>query len=167
MKPNASDHACKQRVPFKPVDGGVTAPIGFRAAAVSCGIKNPEATRLDLALIVSDTAALTDAVFTTNKVRAACVRVSQQHVKSGAARAIIANSGNANACTGPQGIQDAKAMCRAAAEALGIKMRDVLVCSTGIIGMNMPIQRILPQVGGLVEKLSPDGSDDAARAIMT
>jgi glutamate N-acetyltransferase/amino-acid N-acetyltransferase len=154
-------------VPFKPVDGGVTAPIGFRAAAVSCGIKNPEATRLDLALIVSDTAALTDAVFTTNKVRAACVRVSQQHVKSGAVRAIIANSGNANACTGPQGIQDAKAMCRAAAEALGIKMRDVLVCSTGIIGMNMPIQRILPQVGGLVEKLRPDGSDDAARAIMT
>lgn len=164
----ASHNPCsKLRVQFKPVDGGVTAPLGFRAGAISCGIKNPEATRLDLALIVSDTPAITDAVFTTNKVRAACVRVSQQHVRSGDARAIIANSGNANACTGPQGIQDAKAMCKATAEALGLKMREVLVCSTGIIGMNMPIQRIVPRVDELAEKLHPKGGDEAARAIMT
>ena len=164
----ASHNPCsKLRVQFKPVDGGVTAPLGFRAGAISCGIKNPEATRLDLALIVSDTPAITDAVFTTNKVRAACVRVSQQHVRSSDARAIIANSGNANACTGPQGIQDAKAMCKATAEALGLKMREVLVCSTGIIGMNMPIQRIVPRVAELAEKLQPKGGDEAARAIMT
>ncbi len=164
----ASHNPCsKLRVQFKPVDGGVTAPLGFRASAISCGIKNPEATRLDLALILSDTPAITDAVFTTNKVRAACVRVSQQHVRSGDARAIIANSGNANACTGPQGIQDAKAMCKATAEALGLKMREVLVCSTGIIGMNMPIQRIVPRVAELAEKLQPKGGDEAARAIMT
>lgn len=164
----ASHNPCsKLRVQFKPVDGGVTAPLGFRAGAISCGIKNPEATRLDLALIVSDTPAITDAVFTTNKVRAACVRVSQQHVRSGDARAIIANSGNANACTGPQGIQDAKAMCKATAESLGLKMREVLVCSTGIIGMNMPIQRIVPRVDELAEKLHPKGGDEAARAIMT
>ena len=164
----ASHNPCsKLRVQFKPVDGGVTAPLGFRAGAISCGIKNPEATRLDLALILSDTPAITDAVFTTNKVRAACVRVSQQHVRSGDARAIIANSGNANACTGPQGIQDAKAMCKATAEALGLKMREVLVCSTGIIGMNMPIQRIVPRVAELAGKLQPKGGDEAARAIMT
>lgn len=155
------------RVPFQVIDGGVTAPRGFRAAAITCGIKNPEATRLDLALIVSDSPTVTDAVYTTNKVRAACVRVSQQHIKTGDTRAIIANSGNANACTGPQGIQDAKAMCKAAAEALGVTMRQVQVCSTGIIGMNMPIQRVLPKVPELAAQLSPDGSDQAARAIMT
>jgi glutamate N-acetyltransferase/amino-acid N-acetyltransferase len=161
------DPCSKLRVQFKPVDGGVTAPLGFRAGAISCGIKNPEATRLDLALILSDSPTVTDAVFTTNKVRAACVRVSQQHVRSGDARAIIANSGNANACTGPQGIQDAKAMCKATAEALGLKMREVLVCSTGIIGMNMPIQRITPRVAELAGKLQPKGGDEAAQAIMT
>lgn len=161
------DPCSKKSVPFKSIDGGVTAPRGFRAAAVACGIKNPDVLRLDLALITSDTPAITDAVFTTNKVRAACVRVSQQHVKLGDARAIIANSGNANACTGPQGIQDAKAMCKATAEALGLKMREVLVCSTGIIGMNMPIQRITPRVSEVAAKLSTTGNEDAARAIMT
>lgn len=155
------------RVPFKIIEGGVTAAKGFRASAVTCGIKNPEATRLDLALIVSDTPTTTDAVFTTNKVRAACVRVSQQHIKDSDTRAIIANSGNANACTGVQGIQDAKAMTKAVAEELGVKMRQVLVCSTGIIGMPMPIERVIVKVPDAVAKLKPDGSEDAMRAIMT
>ncbi len=155
------------RVDFKTIEGGVTAPKGFKAAAISCGIKNPDVTRLDLMLITSDVPTVTDAVFTTNKVRAACVRVCQQHIKESDTRAIIANSGNANACTGPQGIQDAKAMCKATAEALGVRMRQVMVCSTGIIGMNMPIQRITPRVGELAEKLSDTGNEDAARAIMT
>lgn len=155
------------RVPFQVVEGGVTAARGYRAAAISCGIKNPEATRLDLALIASDHPTVTDAVFTTNKVRAACVRVSQAHLREPDIRAIIANSGNANACTGPQGIQDAKAMCKATAEALGLRMRQVQVCSTGIIGMTMPIQRITPRIPELAEKLLPTGSADAAAAIMT
>ncbi len=155
------------RVPFKIVSGGVTAAKGFRAGAVTCGIKNPDATRLDLALIVSDSPTVTDAVFTTNKVRAACVRVCQQHIKDSDTRAIIANSGNANACTGVQGIQDAKAMTKAVAEQLNVKMRQVLVCSTGIIGMPLPIQRILPKVPDAVAKLHAAGSDDAMRAIMT
>lgn len=158
---------CKGRTPFEVIEGGVTAAKGFRASAVSCGIKNPEATRLDLALIVSDAPTVTDAVFTTNKVRAGCVRVSQQHVKGSDVRAIIANSGNANACTGVQGIQDAKAMTKAAAEELGVKMRQVLVCSTGIIGMPLPIERILPKVPEAFTKLSHKGSEDAMRAIMT
>ena len=158
---------CKGRTPFEVIEGGVTAAKGFRASAVSCGIKNPEATRLDLALIVSDTPTVTDAVFTTNKVRAGCVRVSQQHIKGSDVRAIIANSGNANACTGVQGIQDAKAMTKAVAEELGVKMRQVLVCSTGIIGMPLPIERILPKVPEAFTKLSHKGSEDAMRAIMT
>jgi glutamate N-acetyltransferase/amino-acid N-acetyltransferase len=152
---------------YKEINGGVTAPKSFRAGAISCGIKNPTATRLDLALVVSDIPATTEACFTTNKVKAACVRVSQQHVKTGDARAIIANSGNANACTGPAGIADAKAMTKAVAEEMGIRMRQVLVCSTGIIGMKMPIERITPRAGDLVEALNRKGSDQAAQAIMT
>ncbi|HEY1083625.1 MAG TPA: bifunctional glutamate N-acetyltransferase/amino-acid acetyltransferase ArgJ [Prosthecobacter sp.] len=167
MSDDFFDPLRESRVPFKTIEGGVTAARGFRAGAISCGIKNPDVTRLDLMLITSDVPTVTDAVFTTNKVRAACVRVSQQHIKESDIRAIIANSGNANACTGPQGIQDAKAMCKATAEALGVRMRQVQVCSTGIIGMNMPIQRITPRVAELAGQLSETGSDDASRAIMT
>jgi glutamate N-acetyltransferase / amino-acid N-acetyltransferase len=154
-------------LPFKQIPGGVTAPQGFRAGAISCGIKNATATRLDLALIISDLPTVTEACFTTNKVKAACVRVSQQHVKVSDVRAIIANSGNANACTGPQGIADAKAMTKITAEKLGVRMRQVLVCSTGIIGMPMPIDRITSRVGDLVDALHVKGSDKAAQAIMT
>ena len=155
------------RVPFKKIEGGVTAPKGFRAGAISCGIKNPKIERLDLALIVSDFPTVTDGLFTTNQVKAAPVKLSAQHLKNSDIRAIIANSGNANACTGVRGIQDAKAMARSAAEALGVKVRQVLVGSTGIIGMNMPIERITPRIADLAEKLTDNGSDDASRAIMT
>jgi glutamate N-acetyltransferase/amino-acid N-acetyltransferase len=155
--------------PFKQVAGGVTAAKGFRAGAISCGIKNVNATRLDLALITSDLPTHTEAFFTTNKVKAGCVRVSQQHVKVGDVRAIIANSGNANACTGPQGIADAKAMTKGTAEKLGVKMRQVLVASTGIIGMPMPMGRIASRYEDLVQSLKsgPSGSEDAMHAIMT
>ncbi len=161
-----TEEECK-RIPFKKIEGGVTAPKGFRAGAVACGIKNPKIERLDLALIVSDSPTVTDGLFTTNQVKAAPVRVSMQHLRATDIRAIIANSGNANACTGLRGIQDAKAMARATAEALGVGMRQVLVGSTGIIGMNMAIERITPKVADLVAKLDVKGSDDAARAIMT
>jgi glutamate N-acetyltransferase/amino-acid N-acetyltransferase len=164
---SAPSSSAKARVAFKEIPGGVTAARGFRASALSCGIKNPEATRLDLALIASDGPAVTDAVFTTNKVRAGCVRVCQQHIRSADARAIVANSGNANACTGLQGIADAKAMCRGVAQALDLRQRQVLVCSTGIIGMSMPMPRIEPRLGELAAALHPAGSDEAARAIMT
>src|ERR1700712_1392030 len=127
--------------PFKPVPGGVTAPKGFRASVVACGIKNPDNLRLDLALIYSEHKTRAAACFTTNKVKAAPVRVSAQHVKNGDVRAIVANSGNANACTGPRGIADAKAMTRAAADVLDLQMQQVMVCSTGIIGMPMPMDR--------------------------
>jgi len=156
------------RTPFKVIDGGVTAPRGFRAGAVSARVKNPNVERLDLALIVSDHPCVTDGVFTTNAVKAAPVRISAQHLKSGGdVRAIIANSGNANACTGIQGLADAKAMAKGTADALGLKMKQVLVSSTGIIGMNMPIERITPRIPAAAEALSGHGSDDAAKAIMT
>ena len=160
---------CKDvRIPFENIEGGVTAARGFRAAAIACGIKNPDVKRLDLTMIVSDTPAVTDAVFTTNQVRAGCVRVSMDHVRRETdIRAIIANSGNANACTGVQGIQDAKATAAAVAKSLGLRARQVLVCSTGIIGMPMPMQRILPNIGDLTTSLKEDGSEEAARAIMT
>ena len=163
----ASTSPCASDFPFKAIAGGVTAPKGFRAGAVACGIKNPKNLRLDLAIIASDVPAKTAACFTTNSVKAAPVRVSAQHVKNNDARAIIVNSGNANACTGVQGIADAKAMTKAAAEWLGIRMGQVLVGSTGIIGMTMPMDRILPKVEELVESLSAKGSDKAAQAIMT
>jgi glutamate N-acetyltransferase/amino-acid N-acetyltransferase len=119
-------------------------------------------------MIVSDHPCVTDGVFTTNAVKAAPVRLSAQNLKaSNDVRAIIVNSGNANACTGIQGIKDAKAMTRGAAEALGLRMKQVVVGSTGIIGMAMPMDRVIPCVPALAEKLSRNGSDDASRAIMT
>jgi len=156
------------RVPFSLIDGGVTAAKGFRANAVTCGIKNPTAERLDLALIVSDAPAVCDAAFTTNAVKAAPVRLSQEHLKAGSdIRAIIVNSGNANACTGITGIQHAKAMAKGAAEQLGLRMKQVMIGSTGIIGMTMPIERITSKIETLADGLSTDGSDKAAKAIMT
>lgn len=156
------------RVPFKEIKGGVTAAKGFRASAITCGIKNPTAMRLDLALIVSDAPTVCDGVFTTNAVKAAPVRLCQQHLKAGTdIRAIIANSGNANACTGLVGIQHAKAMAKGAAEQLGLRMKQVMVGSTGIIGMTMPIERITAKIGDLAKGLKGNGSDDAAAAIMT
>ncbi len=152
---------------YKEISGGVTAPHGFRAGAIACGVKNPKVKRLDLALIASDLPTVTKACFTTNRVKAAPVRVSQQHVKVGDIRAIVANSGNANACTGSQGISDAKATAKTVAEQLHIRMRQVLVASTGIIGVPMPMERILPHIGDLAQSVNEHGSDLAAEAIMT
>ncbi len=166
MPPHPDSTEC--RTPFTVIEGGVTAARGFRAAAVAAGVKNPQAPRLDLALIVSDHPCVTDGVFTTSAVKAAPVRLSAQHLKAGSdVRAIIANSGNANACTGLDGIKDAKAMAKGAAEALGLRMRQVTVGSTGIIGMKMPIERIAPRISELAKALTADGSAIAAQAIMT
>ncbi len=149
------------------VSGGVIAPEGFLCNAVSCGIKNPRATRLDLALIVSDRPAVTTAAFTTNRVKAAPVRLSAQHLRRNSIRAIIANSGNANACTGPRGIADAKSMARDTAQALGLDERQVLVNSTGIIGMPLPMDRLLPKIPELAAGLQSKDGDPVAAAIMT
>ena len=153
--------------PFTRIKGGVGAPQGFLTSAVSCGIKNPEASRLDLALIYSEKPCASAGAFTTNRVKAAPVRVSQSHLRKGELRAIIANSGNANACTGVQGIEDANAMCDAVAVPLGLKRSQIGVCSTGVIGLPMPITRITPRAEELVSKLGPKNGPDVAAAIMT
>ena len=150
----------------KEIEGGVCAPAGFVAAATSCGIKNPDIDRLDLALIYSEHPTVGAAVFTQNEVCAAPVRLSSSYLKSAEPRAIIVNSGNANACTGHAGMLHARTMAIATAKSLGLKQREVQICSTGIIGVPLPIERIEPKIGELAESLDCD-CDPAAQAIMT
>ncbi len=153
--------------PFTRIKGGVGAPQGFLTSAVSCGIKNPDATRLDLALIYSEKPCSSAGTFTTNRVKAAPVRVSQTHLRKGNLRAIIANSGNANACTGVQGIRDANAMCDAVAKSLQLKRSEIGVASTGVIGLPMPMIRFEPKYDELLERLGPKNGSDVAAAIIT
>ncbi len=148
------------------IEGGICAPDGFKSAAISCGIKNPDDDRLDLALIYSEFPTVGYAVYTQNEVCAAPVRLSSSYLKSADPRAVIVNSGNANACTGHPGMLHARAMASATSKALGLKQREVQICSTGIIGVPLPIERIESKIQPLVDSLDYDGAA-AARAIMT
>ncbi len=148
------------------ISGGTCAPKGFRCSGVSCGIKDPESDKLDLALIYSKYPTVGAAVFTQNEVAAAPVQLSSNYIKTTEPQAIIANSGNANACTGVIGTEHARRMAVLASRALGIKQRAVQVCSTGIIGVPLPIERIESKIPELVEGLEKDGGT-AAEAIMT
>ncbi len=149
------------------LDGGVTAPRGFRAAGLHCGIKANG--KPDLALVVSDTPASAAAVFTTNQAQAAPVLVSKAHLAAshGQARAVVSNSGCANACTGPQGMADADEMAALTAAALGVAAHEVLVASTGVIGVNLKMPALRGGIPRAVAALSPDGGAEAAVAIMT
>ena len=150
------------------VDGGVCAPQGFRAAGIHVGVKTHAAWKKDVALIVSDVDCAASAVFTKNVVKAAPIHVDKAHLTDGHARAIIANSGNANACA-PHGEENAAKMCAAVAQAIGCKMEDVLVSSTGVIGQTLNVQVIEDGVPALYAALdrSATASDAAAHAIMT
>ena len=152
---------------YKEITGGVTAAKGYVANALSCGIKKPTATRLDLALVYSTEPTTSAGTFTTNRVRAACVRVSQSHLRRGNVRAIVANSGNANACTGAAGVAVARKECSIVAKKLGLKASEVAVCSTGVIGLPMPMVRIEPRLPELCENLSAEKGHDVASAIIT
>jgi glutamate N-acetyltransferase/amino-acid N-acetyltransferase len=153
---------------FFEIKGGVTAPRGYRAGAVYAGIKeDSESTRADLGLVISDYPAVGAATFTTNKIKAAPVRVSVANIRSSDTRAIVVNSGNANACTGSTGILNAKRMASAVAEGLKLKERQVLVCSTGRIGRDLPIEKIERSVPKLIDRLVTGGSEELAMAIMT
>ncbi|HVS62775.1 MAG TPA: bifunctional glutamate N-acetyltransferase/amino-acid acetyltransferase ArgJ [Thermoanaerobaculia bacterium] len=143
--------------------GGITSPRGFRASAVASGIKR---SGLDLALIVSVREASVAGMFTSNRVRAAPVRWCERIAAQGVARAILANSGNANACTGPQGERDAERMAAAAGRALDLPADRVLVASTGVIGHPLPVERIEKALPAAVAGLGGDGRT-AAEAIMT
>ena len=150
---------------FECVEGGVTAARGFRACGVAAGIKYKE--RKDMALVVADVPAAVAAVYTTNKVAAAPVQVDRERTSTGRAQAVVVNSGCANACTGETGLANAREMARLTAAALGIDEQLVLVCSTGVIGVNLPMDRIAEGSKLAVAALSREGGDDAARAIMT
>lgn len=145
--------------------GSVTSPRGFRAAGVTCGIK-PSGSR-DLSLTLSDRPASGAAVYTTNRVQGAPIPVCREHLADGRARAVIINSGIANVCNGARGRADAVRMCEAAAQRLGLPTSDVLVCSTGLIGVPLPMERIEEGIPRVVEELSENGGVEAAEAMMT
>ncbi len=151
---------------FKQTDGGVTAAQGFKAAGVYAGVKN-NPNKKDLAIITAGGPAVCGGVFTTNKFAAAPVNWDRDVVAGGKAQAIVVNSGNANACTGAQGARDAAAMAQAVAQALDIPAGEVLVCSTGVIGVNMPMAVIKAGIPQCVAELSAEGANAAAEAIMT
>jgi glutamate N-acetyltransferase/amino-acid N-acetyltransferase len=150
-----------------PSNGEITMPKGFRASGITCGIK--QSGKKDMALIVSDHPASVAAVFTTNKMAAAPVLLSRKHVANGVARAIVVNSGNANACTGDQGMKDAQSMAELTAKALGIEVDEVIVASTGIIGVPMPMDVVTEGIRTAVKSLASNVKNgaDAAEAILT
>ncbi len=147
------------------IAGGITAPEGFRAAGIHCGVKK---SKPDLSLLVSDSPAAAAVVLTTNRVQAAPVLVTREQIdRSPVVRAVVVNSGNANACTGDRGMDDAWAMVDAAASALNISRGEVIVSSTGVIGQFLPIDAITAGIGKAARSLSREGGAAAARAIMT
>lgn len=149
----------------KKVKGGVTAAKGFLAAGIHAGVKTtPD---LDLALIFSQVEGPIAGVFTKNQLAAAPVKTAQSKIKNGQGRAIIINSGNANACTGKKGLRDAKAMATSAAQQLSVSPTRVYVGSTGIIGRPLPIMAITQAIPYLVQRLRRSGHTEAAQAILT
>ena len=166
---------------MKQIPGGVTAPKGFTASGVHCGVKKgkgdgnqppmskmPEVLedKKDLALIVSQQPCVAAAVYTMNRVKAAPLYVTMDHLENGEAQAIVANSGNANACA-PNSHEHAEEMCALAAKATGLKAGDFVVASTGVIGQELNIEAIAQGLPQAAAALSKNGSDDAANAIMT
>ena len=149
---------------MKEEKGGITRPKGFFASALHCGIKR---VKKDLCLIYSQCPAKAAGVFTSNKVKAAPLAVSARSLKNSTAQAIIANSGNANCMTGKAGLKDARNMAKKTAGALAIKVSDVLVASTGVIGKRLPAPKIAAHIDKLVSSLSSGSSDEVAVTLMT
>ncbi len=152
---------------MKTISGGVCAPKGFTASGVHCGVKKgSDPAKKDLALILAEKECTAAAVYTTNRVKAAPLYVTMEHLEDGVARGIIANSGNANACA-PLSHENALEMCALAAKATGLRPQDFLVASTGVIGVTLDTAPIRTGMDELVKGLSDTGSDAAAHAIMT
>lgn len=151
---------------FKVIDGGVTAPKGFLASGIHCGVKEGT-TKKDLALIYSEVMANGAGMYTLNKVKGAPIQISKNHLHNGKAQAIIVNSGNANTCNGENGLKNAETMTEVQAKALNIDTQDVVVASTGVIGVPLNIDAITKGIPCLTKSLSKDGSKAAAESIMT
>ena len=150
---------------IKKIKGGVTAALGYQTAAAACGIKKSGGA--DIALVISKPPAKARCLFTTNTVKAAPVLVSMKNAKAKNVGAMIINSGNANACTGEKGIKDAVEMCEKTKHELGLTDEKVLVASTGIIGVPLPIDKVVKGIAAAASKISADGGRAAAKAIMT
>lgn len=142
----------------------ITFPRGFRAAAVAAGLKPG---RDDLALLVADGPCAAAGVFTQNRALAAPVLVSREHLRSGRARAVVVNAGCANAATGETGLRDAREMAACTARAVGCAPEEVVVASTGVIGVPLPMEKVRAGIGCAARALSPEGGPAAARAILT
>ena len=155
-------------IALTPAQGGITAPAGFTAGAVHCGIKAAPAA-LDLAVLAADTPASAAALFTTNLAQAAPVTISRRHIERthGIARAVVVNSGCANACTGAQGLTHARQMAEETAAAVGCAPEEVLVASTGVIGVTLKIDRVVAGIHAAAKAMARGNGGDAARAIMT
>lgn len=149
---------------MKRIDGAITAPKGFKAAGIRCGIKEKGA---DLALIYSESTCATAAVFTQNAFKAASVVQNMEKLGAGRGKLIVVNSGNANACTGEQGLRDVDAICKFAGELLNVPAEEVFNASTGIIGVPLPMDKIETGIMDALGELSESGGEFAARAIMT
>ena len=146
-------------------EGTVTSPEGFFAGAASAGINKKAENKPDLGVLFSEASCVATAVFTTNRFKAAPVVLSQQRLKQGRAGAVVVNSGCANASTGENGLKDAAKMAKLTAEGIGMSPEDVLVASTGVIGVPLPMKRIAPAIEQVI--LSRDGGHELARAMMT
>ncbi len=151
---------------MKQIEGGVSAPKGFTAAGVHCGVKNNNSDKKDLAMILSERECSAAAVYTRNRVKAAPLYVTMENLENGTAWGVIANSGNANACA-PLSHENARLMCEYAAAAAGRKPGDFVVASTGVIGQTLNIAALEKGIPLAAAALNKNGSDDAARAIMT
>jgi len=150
---------------MKRIEGGITAPIGFTAAGVACGIKEG---KKDLAIIASEEVCIAAGMFTTNRVRAASVELTRRRIRREIiADAVVINSGNANCCTGERGFQDALRMAESCGEALGMQPKRVLVASTGPIGQFLPMDRVEEGIRQAARELRKEGAHDAAEAILT
>jgi glutamate N-acetyltransferase/amino-acid N-acetyltransferase len=150
---------------YSDLSGGVCAAKGFKAGGVHCGIRK-NVKKPDLAMIASEVPCAAAAVFTKNLVKGAPILVTKENLKDGRAQAVICNSGNANTCNA-DGVRKAMKMCSLAADALGLRPKDVIVASTGVIGKVLPLEPIAAAIPGLAASLTTRGSEDAARAIMT
>ncbi|MCP9839180.1 bifunctional glutamate N-acetyltransferase/amino-acid acetyltransferase ArgJ [Synechococcus sp. J7-Johnson] len=160
-------HPAAVSLPWHPIPGGLTAPTGFLAAGSTAGLK--ASGKPDLSLLLAPAGAVCAGSFTTNRVRAACVDLCAERLAAsgGLARAVLTNSGQANACTGDLGLIDSLRATQATADLLGLAAEEVLICSTGVIGVPIPMEILLAGLDPLVEALSPEGGAAAATAILT
>ena len=156
-----------QSVIWSPISGGITAPNGFQAAGLTAGLKPSR--KADFSLLLAPEGSVCAGTFTTSVVRASCVDLCADRLQaaSGRVRAVVTNSGQANACTGDRGLVDSMRITEAVADRLGLSADQVLICSTGVIGVPIVIDPLLAAVDPLVSGLGPDGGAAAALAILT